>query len=341
MKKKLALTAAKYLGLFALSRWLTRRRIRILAYHGIWFSPRHFGNHLFMNPDKFDSRMAWLADSPYSVISLEQALAAIGSSRMPRNAVVITIDDGWYGTFRYMLPAFEKHGLPATLYVYTGKVESQQPLLNILIPALLNLSDADAVRMTHPVTGSEIAGTLSDPDAVDRLGDELVAVAEALTGDAQHAFCSTLCAQLGFDYDEVLASRQFGFMRYDEIEDADRRGLDVQLHTHSHYLDPDQPGHVGDEIRVNREKLRPHVHSSLRHFCYPSGVYSEAMFAELAQNGVDSATLVDTGLVRAGDQPFALKRILDGQRVDLVEFEAELSGFMQLARDLRQAIGRS
>ena len=36
--------------------------------------------------------------------------------------------------------------------------------------------------------------------------------------------------------------------------------------------------------------------------------------------------------------PLALKRLLDGQEVELIEFEAELCGFVELTRRLRRAI---
>ena len=51
---------AKALGLFALSRWLTRRGLRILCYHGIWLGEGHYGNFLFMSPEVFAGRMAFL-----------------------------------------------------------------------------------------------------------------------------------------------------------------------------------------------------------------------------------------------------------------------------------------
>jgi hypothetical protein len=48
-----------------------------------------------------------------------------------------------------------------------------------------------------------------------------------------------------------------------------------------------------------------------------------------------SATTTDIGLVAADSPPYALPRILDGQDITDLEFEAELCGFMQLLRRLR------
>ena len=68
---------AKAFGLFALSRWLTRRGLRILCYHGIWLGEGHYGNFLFMSPEVFAGRMAFLSHAGHPVLSLEEAAARL------------------------------------------------------------------------------------------------------------------------------------------------------------------------------------------------------------------------------------------------------------------------
>lgn len=336
--KSLILTIAKRLGLFAVASWMTRGQVRILAYHGVWYRDGHFGNHLFMSPEKFRARLAWLGRSKYNVVPLGRALDGVRSGANPPYATVITIDDGWYGTYRYMVPALEAAAMPATVYVYTGAVESQAPLPNILIPALIHLSDRPVLRLAGQGRAApetiEVGDDVAKQRAADRLLDEL----ESLNDAGTAALCHDIASGLGFDYDEIVRSRQFGMMTYEEVADAARRGIDIQLHTHSHSLYPEAPEKIADEIRVNREKLAPHVTSSLDHFCYPSGVNCPAMHPYLERAGVRSATLIDTGLVSASSHRFALKRILDGQDIDQLEFEAEMSGFLEILRTAKRAL---
>ncbi len=72
--KSLILNVAKRFGLFAVAGWITQNQVRILGYHGIWFRDGHFGNHLFMSPEKFQARLSWLENSKYRIVSLDQAL---------------------------------------------------------------------------------------------------------------------------------------------------------------------------------------------------------------------------------------------------------------------------
>lgn len=336
--KLVILGLAKVLGLFALSSWLTRHRLRILAYHGIWFLEGHFGNHLFMSPTKFRTRMTWLKDSKYHVKPLDQALEEFSCGNISPYTTVITIDDGWYGTYAHMLPVLEQAALPASLYVYTGAVESQNVLPNILIPALVQLSRESKVSTSDlgvtDVDDLDISNTRNKQLA----SEKLVAFWQQLDAQQSEHFCLELMKRLGFDAEEMLQSRQFSFMSFEDIADAYRRGLDIQLHTHTHTCDIGAPEKIVAEIRTNREKLAPHVQSTLKHFCYPSGVSSAAMHPYLAENGVSSATLTDTGLVEPDSNPYALKRILDGEQVSQLEFEGELSGFLDLLRGLKRRL---
>jgi peptidoglycan/xylan/chitin deacetylase (PgdA/CDA1 family) len=338
--KALVLNTAKRLGLFEVASWMTRSKIRILGYHGIWYRDGHFGNHLFMSPEKFQARMSWLKQSKYRVMPLSQALDGLKAPDRQPYSTVITIDDGWYGTYKYMLPSIEKENLSATLYVYTEAVDSQAALTNILIPALINLSEETCLRFTRPDTSEaeelNIGTAAEKEQAVSKFLDTLT----ELTPDQEIALGRNVAVGLGFDYDEIMRSRQFGFMTYDEITDADRRGLDIQLHTHTHHLDAETPEQIADELRANRERLAPHVSSTLDHFCYPSGVNCPGMHAHLEEQGVKSATLIDTGLVGPKSHKFELARILDGEEIDQLEFEAEMSGFLELLRIAKRMVAR-
>lgn len=330
------LRIAKALGLFTLASWMTRHKLRILGYHGIWFLDGHYGNYLFMAPDTFQERMTWLKNSKYHVTSLDTAVAELNSGKFTPYSTVITIDDGWYGTYRYMLPALEQNSLPATLYVYTRPVDTQKILPNILIPALISLSREQRLNLHHPVDGSDLALDISASGAKQQAISKLLDIWGwgKLDTDQTENLCREVTEKLGFDYDGIVASRQFSFMSYAEITDANGRGLDIQLHTDSHNLSVEAPEAIVPDIRINREKLAPHVNSTLVHFCYPSGVNSSAMHGYLTESNVQSATLVDIGLVAPDTNPHALTRILDGQDVSQLEFEGEMSGFMELLRGI-------
>ena len=79
----------------------------------------------------------------------------------------------------------------------------------------------------------------------------------------------------------------------------------------------------------------------LRHFCYPSGRWSPEHADVFAQAGVASAVTCEPGFVRPDHAPYELPRILDGENLAQVEFEAELSGFSAFLRRAKRLVLRT
>ena len=94
------------------------------------------------------------------------------------------------------------------------------------------------------------------------------------------------------------------------------------------------------EISDNRDALEPITKSKRVHFCYPSGFWNPEQFRYLKQMGVKSATTCDSGFNYPETNPLALKRFLDGQCISQIEFEAEMSGFLEIFRKIRKILKR-
>src|SRR5260370_32826849 len=113
--KRVFLLACKWLGLFRLARFATRRGLRILCYHGFSFSDESsFRPKLFMRPETFQIRMQFLSIHKYPVLDLEQACKNLANHSLPNSAVSITIDKSLFRAFPSPQPALRLHSLPAT-----------------------------------------------------------------------------------------------------------------------------------------------------------------------------------------------------------------------------------
>ncbi|MDG2534900.1 polysaccharide deacetylase family protein [Sphingomonas sp. HITSZ_GF] len=319
LPKRALLRAAGLTGLSALARRTTGSQLRILCYHGLWLAPgKPFGNCLFMTPDLFADRMARLARSGLPVLPLGEAVERLAADRLPRAAVVITIDDGWASTHSHMLPVLEAHRLPATLYATTWYAGRALPVVNVAVDYLIAASGR---------AGQDRRAMIRWIDALPE-GERL---------DALRAYGH----RLGVD-EAWLGCRQFHLMGQDEIADAHARGLDIQLHTHRHIDVAGRIGQLVPEIEANRAALVAATGAApAEHFCYPSGTFHPAAPALLAASGVRSATLVDEGLNPPGASPYALRRFVDAQHVRASSFQAYLDGtlhYLSRARTLADRI---
>src|ERR1700745_3234500 len=115
--KKAALKSLKSTGVTAMvqnSRW-RRKRLLILAYHGISLSDEHEWNgSQFLSPAVFQSRLQQLQRSKCVVLPLAQAIERLYANDLPDRAVALTFDDGTSDFNRRAFPMIKEFGFPVT-----------------------------------------------------------------------------------------------------------------------------------------------------------------------------------------------------------------------------------
>jgi peptidoglycan/xylan/chitin deacetylase (PgdA/CDA1 family) len=340
-KVKTAIYAlAKRTGLFALARRLTRKQLRILCYHGTSMRDESaFRPGLFIDPDVFEKRLQTLRDQGFPVLELGEALTRQEQGTLPDNAVVITIDDGFYSTYRHAMPALQKHGFPATVYVTSYYCGKNAPVFRLAVQYLFWAARAPSLEL-GPLGLRGITGSvdLTVPAVREQAMWTLINHGEsALTEDQRQALTRQLALALGVDFEALVQQRLVGLMTPEEVTAMARAGVDVQLHTHRHRL-PHDRNEVARELSENRAFLEPLVGKKLDHLCYPSGLWTPEHWHMLQEHHVASATTCEPGLNDASTPRLALKRFLDGAEISELEFEAELHGFSELLRRARSTV---
>lgn len=326
------LGAGRTCGTFACGRLLGPRGLRILCYHGFSLFDEHvYEPALFMTGAVLARRLAWLKRKGFEVVSLDEGLRRLANGTVGSKTLVITIDDGFYSVLPVAAPLLKSFEFPATLYMTTYYMTHPHPIFR------------HAVRYAFWKTAGRIPhiGVLLDgsgfslPATADRTGGDMWALIrhaeEELDEPGRVDLARWLFARLGLDYDELARSRRLSLLSSSEVSRLSAFGIDVQLHTHRHRLSVDD---ARREIQDNRAALMKACRSTARHLCYPSGIWTEALWPVLAEEGVVSATTCDAGLNRRNTPRLALKRFLDGSNVPQVVFEAELSGVLEPVRTL-------
>jgi peptidoglycan/xylan/chitin deacetylase (PgdA/CDA1 family) len=343
--RRAGLRGAKWLGAFAVSRVLTRRGLRILCYHGFTMADEHEWNPgLFIRTDDFERRLQFLADSPYTVLPLDQALAAFDRGRLPSNTVVITIDDGFFSTYARALPQLARYAMPAVLYISTYYVENSSPVFNLAVSYLFWKTREAAFDLTAlgvPDLG-RVDWAVLDDRARQAVVQAVVRRGETLRGQAlRDALLHALGDRLRVDTAALVRSRTLSFVTPAEARALEASGVDLQLHTHRHRSPGERTAALA-ELSDNDRVLRT-LGRRARHFCYPSGERERWRREWLVEAGIASAVTAEVGLNFAGADRYALRRFLDSANTNQIEFEAELSGFCDGVRAViaaaRHALG--
>ena len=99
--------------------------VPILCYHRV--GPGL--SKMTVSPSNFEAQLVWLAANRYQVIRLDDLAAFLAGRRaLPKRAVVITFDDGYESMYRHAFPLLRKHGMPATLFIYTDFLGARDAL---------------------------------------------------------------------------------------------------------------------------------------------------------------------------------------------------------------------
>jgi len=330
---------ARAVGLFGLSRLLTRDALRIVCWHGTSLADEHrVFPGLFLSPDDLERRLLVLHRHP--VLPLDEAVRRLRDGTLPPASVALTIDDGFHGTMRHAWPALQRHGFPATVYATSYHVRSGTPVFRLLVQWAFRESREPVLDLSRLDVGMVGAVRLTPgPERDEAMWRLIRNVEETLSEAARQVLADRIATALGVDLTPVREGRWLSLASVDELRAAAREGLDVQLHTHRHRFPASRELALA-ELADNRAVLEPLVGHPLRHFCYPSGYFRPAHLPWLEEAGIESATTCDPGMNRRHDPPLTLRRFLDDSQISQLEFEAELSGFTELLRNARALVQR-
>ncbi|MFN7926625.1 MAG: polysaccharide deacetylase family protein [Blastocatellia bacterium] len=339
--KDFVLFIARSLGFFALLRNTRIKGLRILCYHGI--SPSgtdesKFRLKVFTNTETFARRLKWLAKKDYQVLDLSHALELLEKRKLPRRAVVITFDEGFYSFYQTAFGLLREQLFPATVFVTSYYVHKQNPIFRLAIQYMLwktarhdfDLSEVDA----------RLAGEYHCRNEKDRddIAWEIFRFAETQLDEPERVeLARRLAAYLNVDYDQIVRRRFLHLMTPEQIREMHEAGVDIQLHTHRHQF-PLKEERAKREIIDNRTSLAEVVSRPMVHLAYPSGLWSEQAFDWLKAVGVQSAMTCEMGLNTVETPRLALRRFIDSENISQLEFEAEMSGVADLLRDIRSKI---
>lgn len=327
--KQTALSTIRGAGVFGLasrSQWRTDRLL-ILGYHGIAQDDENqWSPALFMTPALLERRLRFLNDAGFRILPFEESLTLLRAGRLPARSVTITFDDGYVDFYRLAYPLLRAYKAPATVYLTTYYSDHNLPIPGITAAYMIWKSRSFIGPIKSiPGFGSTL---LHDPEqrrAVSNAVGQYFADERSISREAKHELLANLAAELGFDLEDYRARRIMHLMTAEEASELAADGLDIQLHTHRHWV-PQDEGMIRREITENRTRIEAITNRPANHFCYPSGVHYPALLPWLRALNVRSATTCGSNLASSRQEPLLLPRFLDHSGVSQVEFEAWATG---------------
>ena len=306
-------TALAALGVFRLAAWATSRRFRILTYHGLYTGCQAGNLYIppsFVRLEEFERQMR-IVRKWFRPIRLADAIRTLASGGLPpRGSIAVTFDDGYESSFTLAGPVLQRYGIPATVYVCTGLIGTEELLSFDKLALLQRWASAAKIDLNVPSN-------------------------KHLPVHCQRCWLLRTWPA----YERLLTPEQAGALRlasWETIREAQRFGIEAGAHTVHHAILGNEIDSVRRrEIMESAECVRRFSPSGEATFSYPNGQRSN--FSALDQqmvrdSGCCGAVCGIRGLNGRKADVFALKRLNVGQWHTGASFKAEICGFRTLVK---------
>lgn len=283
--------------------------------------------HLCVSPDRFDEQLAVLAKT-LRPLSMSQLVHALDERRLPRRAVVVTLDDGYADNLHAAKPLLERHGVPATVFVTSGYVGATREFWWDELEALVLQPDVLPPTLRLELDGRAHQldlGAAARYDEAQRRRDHSRRTWEA-PPSSRLGFYRTLWEllrplphadrQRALDalrrwagHDSRARSNRRPLDR-DEVAALARDGLvEIGAHSVSHpFLSSLDPAAQREEIRRCKADLEGMVSRRVTSFAYPYGDFAPVTATLVREAGFASACSTVAASIGAGSDAFALPR---------------------------------
>lgn len=293
--------------------------VPILAYHGVTSEDDPVRNHrrLHVPRRRFEAHLSWLARHRRPLPLAEVVATLRGGRELPRDAVVVTFDDGYQNFLTDASDALRRHGVPATVFVVTHE------------PAPFWQD-----RCEEAVLGTELVELtwrgrryrLDSWPARLRSAGSLMRLLDGLGPGREHDL-EELCRALGRLGPWPGRDADRKTMSWEEIRSLRRSGVEVGAHADRHQPLSERPlDQLLPALQRSRARLEQELGAGPFPLSYPYGDRNRQIVDAARSAGFTCALSTESGPVVSGRDEFDLPRNLLGADDDVTRLRASLAG---------------
>ena len=212
----------------------------------------------------FERQMRFIARH-YKVVSMAGMLEHLASDST-ETAVAITFDDGYQDNFECAFPILQKLGLPATIFLTTGSMDSPEPLWFERLALAFKTSEKEFADLELDVPRRVWLRTQAERMA--SFG-QVFGVLRNMPNSRRVQHYREILAALAAD---DRTERHGKMLSWDHVRNMKRRGIDFGGHTVTHpFLSQMSRDEVAWEVTECKRRIEEELQEPVRFFAYPSG----------------------------------------------------------------------
>ena len=336
-----------YFGLWKIQadrffRHLNRKKILILAYHGITDKEYEIAPWTLIHLRVFERQMEYIKRR-YTPISLQEVAESIRNGKvLPPYSAVVTFDDGYKNNLSIALPVLEKYRIPATIFVTAGYIGSSrilpsdeiyEILLNVKTSGTLNIPQMDLGPLFVDTTDNLLETCLKVDQQLKKYPSTIQI--NLLSELRQTSNCEIRCDS------EML--KDCRLLSWDDLRSLIKTDLiQIGAHTVSHEILTNVSGEEAlAEILNSKRIVEKKLNRKITMFAYPNGTaadFNDYHIEQLKQNGFICGMTTIPKLNDGFDNPYRLGRFCIGRNTSatLSNFALRVSGTISALKPFKE-----
>ena len=288
-----------------------RPRGVILMYHRIAttaFDPWSLG----VSETSFESQLDVLVSRCYPM-SLDDFVEAWHRKELPPRAVAVTFDDGYRDNYSHGLPALQRAGVPATVFVTTNVLDTTrslwwEELCQIFTSEQVNDSELvlkSSKKKQSWIYNGPVTSGVEGRKMFDSVWEFCLTQPESERIKSMEQIRKWFKANGGrtFKLPEMLSQNDLRQL-------AGNKFITIGSHTVCHpCMSVERPEYNSSELVKSKEIIEALTGKTVTHFAYPYGDFSEDLIELVDSAGYSSACLAGGGAVTNKSHVFQLPRI--------------------------------
>lgn len=326
--KRLGFALLYWSGIWLLFRYLNRRKIAILMYHGV--TDKRIINWTQVPAHEFRGQMRYIRRR-CNPVGLMKAVEILGKNCHDHNhSIVVTFDDGFKNNYSCAYPIMKTFTIPSTVFLTTSFVDKDPRYGGILwtdyISSILQSTAKNHLDLTDFDLGRiDLSDSLKRYHAKGRICFEL----KKLDYERKNRIIEEIGRRLECGVSEYDYSI-FRSLDWDDVDMLSKEGLmEFGAHTVNHEILPRLPHDVMEkEILDSKRIIENRTGKPITAFAYPNGSFNDEVKGRVSSH-FDCALTSAEGLNHKGIDVSELKRfnIFNGMR--MWEFKLAISGTME------------
>jgi peptidoglycan/xylan/chitin deacetylase (PgdA/CDA1 family)/CelD/BcsL family acetyltransferase involved in cellulose biosynthesis len=276
---------------------------RIFYYHRVNDDNDPFFDAI--SPRVFEGHMRYLAKH-YKVGSLSEIMRHLEDGSSAGTMVGITFDDGYRDNFENAFPILRRYGLPATIFLTTGSIDSGEPLWFERLAEAVKKTSKESIDLEIDIPRRIWMRTPEERLAASR---EIFLVLRLLDDTERNRRVGEILKQLAAPEE---TDRRNKMLTWDQVRTMKAAGIDFGGHTVTHpFLSKLAAGDAVREVSECKRRIEEETQAPVHYFAYPNGReedFAPANSELLRAAGYRAAVTTIWGMNYRSTDPMQLRR---------------------------------